>query len=176
MFFTKKLFVIFITVLVTFSLASCKNSEAKIKKEYLNFINESKSQGDDSYYFLKNIDGNKTAELIILSNTKIDVYTYENAVKEVGSHDFITATVQFFETKSNDYPGIIYKTVGGGKEHLGYINILEENLSLKPTFDIDFGITSGQKEDITFTDDEQLISISKKAYKENYEIQFKYID
>ena len=117
-------------------------------------------------YFTKDIDNNGTEELFIHQNTAIEVYTYENAVKKVGVHDFITGTLKLYHTLDTKYPGIIYVTVGGGKNHFGYITIMDGALSVKQTFDDDYGMISGKKEDVFYTDDEELIAISQKAFED----------
>ncbi len=117
-------------------------------------------------YFTKDIDNNGTEELFIHQNTAIEVYTYEGAVKKVGTHDFITGTLLLHHTNDKKYPGIVYVTVGGGKEHFGYITITDGALSVKQTFDDDYGMISGEKEDVFYTDDEYLIAISRKVYED----------
>jgi len=117
-------------------------------------------------YFTKDIDNNGTEELFIRQNTAIEVYTYEGAVKKVGTHDFITGTLLLHHTNDKKYPGIVYVTVGGGKEHVGYITITDGALSVKQTFDEDYGMISGKKEDVFYTDDEYLVAISRKVYED----------
>ena len=123
-------------------------------------------------YFTKDIDNNGTKELFIRQNTAMEVYTYENVVKKVGTHDFVTGTLQLYHTLDTKYPGIVYLTVGGGKNHFGYITIIDGALSVKQTFDDDYGMISGKKEDVFYTDDQDLIDLSGKARKYNYQIGY----
>jgi hypothetical protein len=123
-------------------------------------------------YFTKDIDGNGTEELIVDQNTAMEVYTYQGTVKKVGAHDFITGTLLLHHTKDNKYPGIVYVTVGGGKNHFGYITITDGALSVRQTFDDDYGMVFGKKEDVFYTQDENLIAVSRKAYEEFYRIGY----
>ena len=122
-------------------------------------------------YFTKDIDNNGTDELFIYQNTAIEVYTYEGSVKKLGTHDFATGTLKLYHTQDTKYPGIVYVTVGGGKNHFGYITIIDGALSVKQTFDDDYGMISGKKEDVFYTDDEDLIALSKKVYQYIYQIE-----
>ena len=117
-------------------------------------------------YFTKDIDNNGTEELFIHQNTTMEVYTYKGSVKKVGAEDFITGTLLLHHTNDKKYPGIVYATVGGGKNHFGYITIMDGALSVKQTFDDDYGMISGKKEDVFYTDDEELIAISQKAFED----------
>lgn len=117
-------------------------------------------------YSTKNIDGNGTEELILVQNTVLEVYTYEGTVRKVGAHDFITGTLLLYHTNDNKYPGMVYVTVGGGKNHFGYITITDGALSVQQVFDDDYGMTSGKKEDVFYTQDEDLIALCKKAYQD----------
>ena len=123
-------------------------------------------------YFTKDIDNNGTEELFIRQNTALEVYTYEGSVKKVGTHDFITGTLLLHHTNDNNYPGIVYVTVGGGKNHFGYITITDGALFVRQTFDDDYGMVSGKKEDVFYTQDEDLIAISQKAYQNSYRIGY----
>ena len=113
-------------------------------------------------YFTKDIDGNGTEELIVDQNTAMEVYTYQGTVKKVGAHDFITGTLLLHHTKDNKYPGIVYVTVGGGKNHFGYITITDGALRVIQAFDESYGIDSGTTE---YTEDKDLIAAAKKAYQ-----------
>jgi len=117
-------------------------------------------------YFTKDIDNNGTDELFIHENTAFEVYTYDGTVKKVGTHDFVTGTLKIYHTMDPKYPGIVYLTDGGGKNHFGYITLTDGALSVRQTFDDDYGMVSGKKEDVFYTDDEYLIAISRKAHED----------
>ena len=138
---------------------------------YTNFLNNY-ANNTELFYFTKDIDNNGTEELIIHQNTKIEIYTHGDSVKKVGTHDFITGTVQFYHTNSKKYPGVVFVTIGGGKEHFGYITITDGVLIFQQIFDNDFSMISGEKEDVVYTDDEELIALSKKAYQEDCYIKY----
>ena len=154
---------------IMFSFTSCANIKTKSTEVYTNFLNDY-ANDTELFYFTKDIDNNGTEELIIRQNTGIEVYTYRDSVKKVGTHDFITGTVQLYHTNDKKYPGIVFVTVGGGKEHFGYITLTDGALTFQQIFDNDFSMISGKKEDVFYTDDEELIALSKKAYQENYHI------
>ena len=124
------------------------------------------------FYFTKDIDGNGTEELFIHENAAFEVYTYRGSVQKLGTHDFITGTVLLHHTNDDSYPGIVYVTVGGGKNHFGYITIADGSLSVQQTFDDDYGMVSGKKEDVFYTQDEDLIAVSQRAYQEESRIGY----
>lgn len=116
-------------------------------------------------YFMKDIDNNGTEELIIHQNTEIEVYTYKDSVKKVGAHDFITGTTILHYTNDKKYPGIVYVTFDGGKKHFGYITVTDGALTVQQTFD---EMLSGGKEAVYYTQDEDLIALSRMVYEGFY--------
>ena len=116
-------------------------------------------------YFTKDIDNNGTEELIIHQNTEIEVYTYKDSVKKVGAHDFITGTTILHYTNDKKYPGIVYVTFDGGKKHFGYITVTDGALTVQQTFD---EMLSGGKEAVYYTQDEDLIALSRMVYEGFY--------
>ena len=119
-------------------------------------------------YFTRDIDNNGTEELIIQQNKEIEVYTYEDSIKKMGAHDFKTGTTILHYTNDKKYPGIVYVTVDGGKNHFGYITITDGVLTVQQMFDEDSGTNSGEKEDVYYTQDEALIALSRMVYEGFY--------
>lgn len=180
----KKWLCLLLTGTLIFSLSAChrdqtpitssddtEDSKIKSAEMYTDFL-KNYSSNTELFYFIKDIDNNSIEELIISQNTGIEVYTCGDSVKKVGTHDFITGTVQLYHTNDKMYPGIVFVTIGGGKEHFGYITITDGALTLKQIFDNDFSMISGEKEDVIYTDDEKLIALSKKAYQEDCYITY----
>ena len=150
---------------------STNNETTPVTQVYTNFLNNYTNNAE-LLYFIKDIDNNGTEELIIHQNTGIEIYTHGDSVKKVGTHDFITGTVQFYHINNKKYPGIVFVTIGGGKEHFGYIAITNGVLTFQQIFDNDFAMISGKKEDVFYTDNEELIALSKKAYQEDCYITY----
>lgn len=123
-------------------------------------------------YFTKDIDNNGTEELFVHQNTAFEVYTQDGSVKKLGTHDFVTGTLLLHHTNDDKYPGIVYVTVGGGKEHFGYITVTEGTLTVRQIFDNDYGMVSGKKEDVFYTQDEELIDLCKKSYRVGNRIEY----
>ena len=167
----RKYVVFLLASFIIFSFISCANNKIKSTEAYTNFLNDY-ANSTELFYFTKDIDNNGTEELIIHQDTEIEIYTYRDSVKKVGTHDFITGTIQLYHTNDKKYPGIVFVTIGGGKEHFGYITITDGVLNFQQIFDNDFSMISGKKEDVFYTDDKELIALSKKAYQEDYFITY----
>ena len=99
----KKVFLIFLTVSVISMLAGCNksNSKAHLSQSnispntsmYTGILDDLKSNLSDSYYFIKDIDGDNSPDLLVLNNTKLSVYSYEKSARLIGEQDFLTGTV-----------------------------------------------------------------------------------
>ncbi len=176
----KKLTALFLLLIFMLVLVGCKQTNSGTNESsdsislYQNFLRDLKSNNSDIYYFIKDIDGDNTDDLIIHENTKLSVYTYEKSVKLIGEHDFITGTCRFFSSDNADYPGVFYFTVGGGVDHYGYMTIKDKKLSFEDLWEEHYATQpEGSKERIKeLSSNKGLISESKELYKNNCDIKF----
>ena len=90
-----------------------KDASSDAEAAYLSFLDDLRAQQDDLYYSIKDIDGNDVDDLILLENTKLSIYTFENSVNFIGEHDFLTGTARFCYSDKAIFPGIFYSTAGG---------------------------------------------------------------
>ena len=152
------------------------NSFSNHKKitPYENFLNDLKNKQDDSYYYIKDIDGNNIDDLLVLENTKLSVYTYENSIKLIGEQDFLTGTVRFFSSDNINYPGIFYYTVSGGVDHYGYMTIKDKKLSFENLWEENYA--TEPQDSINrikeLSSNKDLISESKALFDKNLDIKF----
>ncbi len=163
-------------LLLVLFLSACTSTYATQNNSliYSTILDELRTNQADLYYYVKDIDGNNVADLIVLENTKLSVYSYENSVNLIGEHDFITGTVRFFSSDSNSFPGIFYFTVSGGINHYGYMTIENGNLSFEKLWEEDYSTEEqNNAERITeLSSNKELISESKRLYIENADIKF----
>lgn len=148
-------------------------TKAGTKPLYDDFIRELAGNSREVYYSVKDIDGDRTEDLIVLRNTALSVYTYTDEVMLVGEHDFMTGTVRFFYSDKEEFPGIFYFTVGGGLNHYGYMTVQNGALHLEQLWDEDYsGATDWEDHVAEFSDDKALIQQSKALYEADKDIVF----
>ena len=180
----KKITILFISLCLIFMLTACRQSEGTFSDNsfsnhkkitsYENFLNELKNKQDDLYYYIKDIDGNNIDDLLVLENTKLSVYTYENSIELIGEQDFLTGTVRFFSSDNINYPGIFYFTVGGGINHYGYMTIKDKNLSFENLWEENFATESQNSVNYIkeLSSNKDLIYESKALFDKNLDIKF----
>ena len=149
--------------------------DVSAESAYQNLLDNLKITQNDLYYSIKDIDGNTVDDLILLENTKLSIYTFDNSVNLIGTHDFLTGTARFFYSDKTNLPGIFYYTAGGGIDHYGYLTIQDGTLLLTDLWEENYaanlpGITTGTKE--LSTDKEKILE-SKALFNRNSDIQFK---
>ncbi len=183
----KKIIILFTSLCLIFMLAACKQSEGTFSANslsnhkkitsYENFLNDLKNKQDDLCYYIKDIDGNNINDLLILENTKLSVYTYENSIELIGEQDFLTGTVRFFSSDNINCPGIFYYTVGGGVDHYGYMTIKDKKLSFENLWEENYATEPQDSINRTkeLSPNKDLISESKKLYNKNADIKFIYL-
>ncbi len=167
-----------------FILTACKQSDKNQSNSsisnstnisfYEDFLNDLKNKQDDLYYYIKDIDANNIDDLLVLENTKLSVYTYENSIKLIGEQNFLTGTVRFFSSDNISYPGVFYYTVGGGVDHYGYMTIKDKKLSFGNLWEENYATepqdSVNRIKELSLNKD--LISESKKLYNKNLDIKF----
>ena len=171
----KKISILFMLLFLIFMLTACRQSEGTLSDNsfsnhkkitsYEKILNELKNKKDDLYYYIKDIDANNIDDLLVLENTKLSVYTYENSIELIGEQDFLTGTVRFFSSDNVSYPGIFYFTVGGGINHYGYMTIKNNKLQFEELWSEDYSGINGEKgKIIEISKNENLIKESKELY------------
>ncbi len=115
-------------------------------------------------YAFKDIDGDGSEELLATQNTVVTAYDCKGEITEIGNIRFSTGTLQLLYTGDEEYPGIVTFTVGGGKNHYGYMTIKDGELVNDPICDIDYSAATGRFEDVYYTRDERLIELARAAY------------
>ena len=180
----KKIIVLFMSFCLIFMLTSCKQSDetfsdssmlnTKNITSYENLLNGLKNKQEDLYYYIKDIDGNNVGDLLVLENTKLSVYTYENSIELIGEQDFLTGTVRFFSSDNINYPGIFYFTVSGGVNHYGYMTIKDKNLSFENLWEENYATESENSVNRIkeLSSNKDLISESKALFDKNLDIKF----
>ena len=163
----KKLVII---ICLLFSVTACSQPSEAVYQDFLGTLSSQR----DVYYSVKDVDGNGGDELLILDNTTLCVYTFENGVRLVGEHDFVTATCRFFYSDNKKFPGVFYFTVGGGANHYGYMTIKDNTLVLESLWQENYA-TETDKGIQELCSDKDLISESKSLYENNRDINFKKI-
>lgn len=139
-------------------------------KSYDELLEELKKSEKDIHYTYKDIDGNGTDELLIHENTALTVYTLENGVKMVGQYDFVTGTLRLLYSDDPNFPGIFYFTVGGGKDHYGYLTIKDDSLNFEKLWEYEYSADPVKIYEIS--PNKELIEQSKAAYDNNRDIVF----
>lgn len=139
-------------------------------KSYDELLEELIKSGKDIYYTYKDIDGDGTDELLIHENTTLTVYTLANGVEMVGEYDFVTGTLRLLYSDDPNFPGIFYFTVGGGKDHYGYLTIKDGSLNFEKLWEYEYSADPVKIYEIS--PNKQLIEESKAAYEENRDIEF----
>lgn len=183
----KKSFLIFLTVLVVSIFAGCSKSNSKSTSSqsnvsadtsmYTGILDDLKANLSDPYYFIKDIDGDNSPDLLVLNNTTLSVYSYEKYAKLIGGQDFLTGTVRFFSSDNSEYPGIFYFTVGGGANHYGYMSIKNKKLFFEDLWEENYASESTDNTGNikALSTDKGLIEESKRLYKNNSDINFTHL-
>ncbi len=169
----------FLAVAVIFSLltlSACSqvniDSEKEAKIAYSAFLKE-ETDHEKSFCF-KDLDNDGIDELLLKKEMELTVYTFDGKVKEIGSHDFASATTRFLSSDQAEYPGMFYCYVGGGKDHYGYMTIEDGALSFEELWTENYAdYPVGSPERITeISTDKKLIEASKTAYEKENDLYF----
>ncbi len=117
------------------------------------------------YFFVKDMDGDGTAELMVQNNTAVEVYSPSDEPRLLDSYDFVTGTTQLFNTGDPRCFGLIYCCTGGGADHYGRISLEGGRLLLEDLWLDRYAFASeGSPDRIErLSDDGQLIEISMAA-------------
>jgi len=139
---------------------------------FTEFLKE-KSQNGSIDYFITDFYGDGTKELILVENTTLSIYTYNNEkVSLIGKNDFVTGTFRLFPSDNEKRGGVFYFYASGGQNHYGYLETKENKLELNELLIEDYsgvGGTSGKVTEIS--NDKDLISECKKAYENGCDIK-----
>ena len=154
-------------------LAGC--GEKSATESYTEYLKNFSDSSSEVYYLIRDIDNDGTKDLILSNNASLTIYTYTDSVKEVGSYDFVTGTVQYLYSDNKDFPGIFYTTTGGGYNHYGYITVKDGKVTTEDLWKEDFSGISGEKNKIEdLSENKALVdeskSVSQKEQKINFEV------
>ncbi len=173
----KKHYIVFAIVSLSLLLSACgsKSSNVNSKSEnttsaYTQFLENQTGRQGELYYYIKDIDKDTVEELILLKNTKLSIYTADETVTLIDSHDFITGTVRFFSSDNSDYPGIFYFTAGGSCERYGYITVKDKKLSFENLWEKNYATDTPEINELS--ENKALISESQKLYNNDCDISF----
>ncbi len=150
-------------------------SATAAQNSYYGLINGLYTQNREFNYAFKDIDGNGTEELLVKSNTLITIYTYEDEIKQIGSHDFLTGSLRMFSSESKEYPGIFYFTVGGSCEHYSYLTIENNEIATKKLAEdhyADEELGYPKRTWVNISKDAEIIKEAKYLYDNNKDIEF----
>lgn len=157
-----------------------KNSDTikyKTSKEMINYYKNNYNV-ERMMYLLKDIDADNNIDLIAIDNCEVIVVANCKEIKEVGRHDFVTGTIQFYESASKKYPGIFYSYASGGRNYYGYLSLKNNKLAVLKLWNKDYsGIykETGEKKIEYQSKNEELINESKNSCKSKYMLKFKEI-
>lgn len=160
-------------ICLIFLLAGC--GEKSATESYTEYLKNFADSSSEVYYLIRDIDNDGTKDLILSNNASLTIYTYTDSVKEVGSYDFITGTVQYLYSDNKDFPGIFYTTTGGGYNHYGYMTVKDGKVTTEDLWKEDFSGISGEKNKIEdLSENKALVdeskSVSQKEQKINFEV------
>ena len=169
----RRILYLFPVICLIFLLAGC--GEKSVTESYTEYLKNFADSSSEVYYLIRDIDNDGTPDLILPDNTSLKIYTYTDSVKEVGSYDFITGTVQYLYSDNKDFPGIFYTTTGGGYNHYGYITVKDGKVTTEDLWKEDFSGISGKKNKIEdLSENKALVdeskSVSQKEQKINFEV------
>lgn len=165
----KKITLFCIVFVLIISATSCKTADNK--SVYNDFISKLKTNQPDIHYSLKDIDGNGIEDLVVINNTTLTIYTFNDKISYIGEHDFLTGTARFFYSDDKDFPGIFVFTASGGMNHFGYMTIKNDEVYLEEIWSEDYsGISDNNNKIIEISDNKKIIKESKKLYEDNKDI------
>lgn len=149
-------------------------------ESYMNNIYKTSKHKDRLYYFIKNIDQTDVPELFLIDFSKYEdnmkIYVYkDDDVQEIGGRQ-LTGTTRLLYSENPSCPGVFTFGVGGGLERYGYMTIQDGKFSEMDLWNEDYsGISKELGEDRErieeISSDKLLISESKKAYKNDQDIE-----
>ncbi len=158
-------------ICLIFLLAGC--GEKSVTESYTEYLKNFADSSSEVYYLIRDIDNDGTKDLILSNNASLTIYTYTDSVKEVGSYDFITGTVQYLYSDNKDFPGIFYTTTGGGYNHYGYLTVKDGKVITEDLWKEDFSGISGEKNKIEdLSENKALIDESKSVSQKEQKIDF----
>lgn len=152
-----------------------KTSKYSSSEEMLDYY-KNNYDTNDTMYLLKDIDGDNNKDLVVMDNCEVIVVANHKEIKEVGRHDFVTGTIQFYESASKKYPGIFYSYASGGRNYYGYLSLKNNKLAVLKLWNKDYsGIykETGEKKIEYQSKNEDLLNESKNSCKSKYILKFK---
>lgn len=160
-------------ICLVFLLAGC--GEKSVTEIYTDYLKNFADSSFEVHYLIRDIDNDGTPDLILPDNTSLKIYTYTDSVKEVGSYDFVTGTVQYLYSDNKDFSGIFYVTAGGGYNHYGYLTVKDGKVTTEDLWEEDFSGISGEKNKIEDLSENRALvaeskAVSQKEQKINFEI------
>lgn len=142
--------------------ATPNETQSKIPSTYDDLMKSFNENVPEFYYYYKDLDDNGVCELLILENCALYIYTYDdNGVRQIGSHDFVTGTLQFLE--SDNYSGIFVYTVGGGCDHYRYLTLCDDNISITKLCEYYYSADEPYWNDVS--DDKEMVAEAKTLYE-----------
>ncbi len=145
------------------------DAPSKTPSTYGNLMKSFNENVPEFYYHYKDIDGNGVYELLILENCALYIYTYDdNGVRQIGSHDFVTGTLQFLE--SQNYDGIFVFTQGGSCDNYRYLTLIDGNITIAEVCKYDY--TGDRAVWVDINENKELIAEVKKVSENNDIINF----
>ena len=142
--------------------ATPNETQSKTPSTYDDLMKSFNENVPEFYYYYKDIDGNGVCELLILENCALYIYTYDdNGVRQIGSHDFVTGTLQLLE--SDNYSGIFVYTVGGGCDHYRYLTLCADNISITKLCEYYYSADDPYWNDVS--DDKEMVAEAKTLYE-----------
>lgn len=150
-------------------------------ESYMDNIYETSKHPNRLFYFVKNIDQTDVPELFLIDYSRefddnMKIYAYRNdGVQEIGSR-LLTGTTRLLYSENLSCPGVFTFDVGGGLEYYGYMTIQDGEFSEMDLWNEDFSgiskVLGKDRERIEeISSDKLLISESKKAYKNDQDIE-----
>ena len=129
-------------------------------------------------YVTKDLNGDGNTELLLLVNNEVKVVCGDEEIREVGTYDFVTGTVQLYESASQKYPGVFYSYASGGINYYGYLEVSDTKLKNRKLWNEDYsGISSDaglDRDKIEYeSDDKDLVKESEKSCVSKYKLDFK---
>lgn len=148
------------------------NKNDSISEPFKKILDDQYNTYGESYYYLTDMDGDKTAELITLRNNAITAYSLKkNKAVKIFDYDFVTATFKLLEFQKKNRYGLVAVTTGGGQNYYLHIAIKDGQLNQEKMFDDDFSGINNYKM-TKYIDDEEFINDAKNAFKNEERIEF----
>jgi len=142
---------------------------------YPGFLAELKAKGSQAVYHLWDMDGDGAQELLLTDNGILTVYTLTaDRVTEVDAYNYGTGSFRMLSSDDPKYPGILTFWVGGGANHYGYMTVKDGKLVNERLWEEAYSLPENDPGRVMeFSADKALIAISKTAYAQNRDLQFK---